>query len=64
MRKVGEAWNSICTEFCHANPPLSVNMAPKLRDFGVKNKQLPGYYALNKAHALIQFAAKLFQSLN
>ena len=64
MRNFCKDWNAICTELCPENPPLSVKMAPKLRDFGAKNEQLSGYYGQNKACACIQFAAKLFQSLN
>ena len=64
MRNVCKAWNAICTELCHANPPLSVKMAPKLRNSGAKNKQLSGYYGQNTAWAWTQFAAKLFQCLS
>ena len=28
MRNVCEAWNTIYTEICHANTPLSLKMAP------------------------------------
>ena len=46
------------------NTQSSVKRAPKLRHLGAKNKQLSGYYGQNKASAWIQFAAKLFQSLD
>ena len=64
MRNVCKVWNPIRTELCHANPPLSVKMAPKLRNFGAKIEQLSGYYGQNVAWTWIQFAAKLFQSAN
>ena len=63
MKNVCEAWNAIRTDIYHANAPLSVKMAPKLRNFGAKNKKLSGYYGQDKAWAWIQFATKLFQSL-
>ena len=37
---------------------------PKLRDLRAKNEQLSGYYGQNKTRAWIQFATKLFKSLN
>ena len=64
MRNVGEAWNGIHMGLCCANPSLSVKMAPKLRNFGAKDKQLSGYYDQNEAWAWIWFAAKLFQRPN
>ena len=64
MKNVCEAWNAIRTERWCANTQLSVKMAPKLRNFGAKNKQLSGYNGQNKAWVLIQFAAKLFKSPN
>ena len=63
MMNVCKALNGIRTEVCHANPPLSVKMVPKLRDLGAKNEQLSGYHGQNKAWAYIQFAAKLFKVL-
>ena len=51
-------------ELCHANTPLSVKMVHNLRDFGAKFEQLTGYSGQNTAWAWIQFAPKLFQSLN
>ena len=44
MKNVCEAWNAIRTERWCANTQLSVKTAPKLRNFGTKNKQLSGYY--------------------
>ena len=64
MRNICEAWNDIRTEVCRVNPPLSVKFVPKLSDFRAKNKQLSGYYGQNKVWAWIQFATKLFKSLN
>ena len=63
MRNFCKDWNAICTNLCPENPPLSVKMAPKLRDFGAKNEQLSGYYGQNTASALTELAAKLFQSI-
>ena len=49
MRNVCKAWNAICTSSSYTNTQLSVKMAPKLRHFGAKYKQLPGYHGQNKA---------------
>ena len=64
MRNVCKAWNAIHTDVCHANPLLSVKIAPKQSNFGAKNEQLSGYYGQNKAWACIQLAITLFQSPN
>ena len=61
---VCKALNPIRTELCHANPSLSVKIAPKLRHFGAKHEQLYGYYGQNSVCAWTQFDVKLFQSLN